>query len=240
MSDRDPDSILKVSDSVRRDLAHLAKHAEVLPRITRILAESHPGTESAPGAELASAVGTSVGLSLDDAQHILFTIWNLYRLQKRYDFSAVKLIDEVTASLDSQATDAWKTENSGAWKKARDAIVSLLETMTDEHPLVVSGKAATLGQAHQSIFVEARIVTDVRPVFNSAADRVLESLIIHTLLIDYFDGVETRRTEFALDANDVASLRQLCDRAEGKATLLKGALKDLPWVTTVLGRDESQ
>jgi len=241
MSDRDSDSVLTVSDSVKRDLAHLAKHADVLPRIARVLAKSRPGTESVPGVELANAIVTDVGLSSDDAQHIVNTIWNLYRLQKGMQYSADKLIEEMTASLDSQAPDAWKTENLGAWKKARDVVVSLIESMTDEHPLVISGKAAMLGHAHQRIFLEARIITDVRPVFNSNADRVLESLIIHTLLINYYDGAEeTRRIEFALDANDVANLRRLCDRAEGKSTVLKAALKDLPWVTTELGGDQSQ
>ena len=239
MPDRERDAVLAISDTIRNDLAHLAGYADRLAQIARVIAQSHPGAESVPGAELANTVGASVGSSSDDARHLLFTIWNLYHLQKSMHVSAAKLIDEVTASLETRAPDPWKAEHLGAWRKAHDEIVSLLDTMTDEHPLVVSGKAATLGQEHQNLLVEARIVTDVRPVFNSAANRVLESLIIHTLLLGYFDGVKTRRIEFALDASDVANLRRLCDRAERKATVLRAALKDLPWNTTVLGEESS-
>ncbi len=240
MSDRDPDAVLTISDTVRKDLAHLAKHADKLPQIARVVAESHPGAESPPGTELANTVGTGVGLSSDDARHILFTIWNLYHLQKGMHFSAAKLIDEVTESLDSRAPDAWKAQHLIAWRKAREEVVSLLETMTDENPLVISGKAAALGQAHQNLLVEARVITDVRPVFSAAGDRVVESLIIHSLLLDYFDGADTRRIELALDASDLAHLRQTCDRAVGKAVILGKALQDMPWPTAVLGEEESE
>jgi hypothetical protein len=238
MPERDLDAFLTVSDSVQRDLAYLARRADALPHIANVIAQTLPGAQPVPGAELARIIGPKINLSPDDAQHILFTIWNLYRLKKGLHVDATKLVDDLTTSLDDQASEKWKAEYGAKWEAARKDVVSLLEAMTDEHPLVVSSKAAELGQAHQNILVKARIVTDVRPVFNAAGDKVLESLIIHSLLLNYFDGVETRRLEFALDANDIAELRRLCERAESKAGVLRTGLKVLPWVTTVLGEGE--
>jgi hypothetical protein len=234
MSERDPNSLLGLPEVAQSDLANMATHADKLSQIALAVKDARPGVELAP------IVATTTGLSTDEAQRILWTIWNLYLLKRRLDSDSAKVIADVTKSLEKQTSEGWKQKHLQAWNNSVGEVVSLLDTITDEHPLAVNSKAAALGRAHQNLFTEARVITDVRPVFSAGGDRVLESLIVHTMLLDYFNGTKVRRIELALDAADVAQLRRLCERAERKAAVLKAALKDLPWATAVLGEEQSQ
>jgi hypothetical protein len=210
-------------------LAHLATHVKNLSRIACAAKKTQPGVE------LASVVASDVGLPKEEVERILATIWNLYQMKRQERLNSAKFIEEVTATLEKETSDEWKSKHLAAWRSSCSDVVSLLDSITDEHPLVIGSKAAALGTAHQNCLVRARVITDVRPVFNNAGDKVVESLIIHTLLVNYFDGTEVRRIQFALDADDVEQIRRMAERAKGKAATLKSALDGLPWMTAVFG-----
>jgi hypothetical protein len=63
---------------------------------------------------------------------------------------------------------------------------------------------------------------------------------VNTLLIDYYDGGQSRRLEIGLDATDVADLRRISQRAEGKAVAMKEALRGLEWQTTIYPEESNR
>ncbi len=238
MSAEETESIFSyLSPDARDDLAHLAKYADKLRSIAGPAAELEPGIGFS---DIARIVGEKTGITVPEVNRILWTIWNLYHLKSRTRVDTLRLLGEISGVLESRAPDKWKNENLETWNKATAAISEFVDQLTDTHPLIVARKAERLGYAHQHVFAEARIVTDVRPVFDAGADKILESFVTQSLLIDYLDGGESRQIEFALDAADVSQLRRLCERAERKALALKAELDKLPWPSAILGEEGSE
>jgi hypothetical protein len=72
--------------------------------------------------------------------------------------------------------------------------------MKPEHPFAVTRKAERLTRAHENVLFEAKVMTDIRPVFNVAGDKILHTVITHSLLIDYIAGNQFAKIEIGLDA----------------------------------------
>ncbi len=236
MSTGETDAILGLSERAQDDLAHLAKHRGRLRQIADATSKLQPGIGMSNAAR---NVGEEAGIPAQEAARILATILNLERLKARLRRDSAQFLRTMTASLESQTSEDWKRKNLKAWNEAIGAVTQFLDTLQEDHPLAVTSKAEQLGAQHENVFMHARILTDLRPVFNSAGDRIHETLVIQTLLVDYYDGNEPRRIAFALDARDVAQLRRLCERAEGKASALKAAVGELPWRTVIVGEEEA-
>jgi hypothetical protein len=240
MSTGDTDLILGLSLGLSKtawdDLAHLATHRQKLSEVTDATSRLAPGIRLS---DAARTVGEAAGLSPQDANRILWTIQNLQRLKIRLRQDTAELLRTLTATLESQAPEGWKKAHLEGWREASGLIRGLLDIVRDDHPLTVLRKAEQLGAEHQNSFMDARILTDLRPVFSAAGDTIHESLIIQTLLIDYHDGTERRRVALALDARDIAQIRRLCERAEVKASALKAAVSPLKWPAVILGEEET-
>lgn len=223
-----------LTDAALADLAHLAQHEQHLKQIATCASKLQPAL-GLP--EAAGLIAQEMGLAVNDVNRILWTIWNLYQLETSLQTEAADLIDTLSKALETHAATRWKQGEWQSWSEGAPAVIEVLEGLHPEHPLVVSTKAQRLAYAHQNVFLDARIITDVRPVFDADGSKVLESFVIHTLLLEFFDGSGTRRAEFALDAAGAAHLRRLCERAEGKATVLKNALANVGWPNAVFGED---
>jgi hypothetical protein len=74
-------------------------------------------------------------------------------------------------------------------------------------------------------FYHAKILTDIRPVFNPSGDAVDASIIVHNLRIHFGENSEHKDFYVALDTSDIQSLREVLDRADAKAKCLQGLLK---------------
>lgn len=112
------------------------------------------------------------------------------------------------------------------WEAAVPAVVAALDAISDDHPLLISAKATLLAYSQQNLLMSARVITDVRPVFNAAADKIVETVITHTLLVSYRADNRPRLMTFALDQEDVEKLGKQCERAELKARVTKEQLKE--------------
>lgn len=78
----------------------------------------------------------------------------------------------------------------------------------------LSGKALDLASDWSHILQDAKILTDVRPIFREAPDEDPEALFIcHVLKIDYSEAGDRHEFFATLDENDIAELRTWCDRA---------------------------
>lgn len=89
--------------------------------------------------------------------------------------------------------------------------------------ITMKGMGVLVEQDH--IFIDPRIVTDVRPIFNTKGDSVDAAVIVHNLRIHYAVNSEHKDFYVALDTGDVQLLREALDRADQKAKCLQGLLK---------------
>ena len=84
-------------------------------------------------------------------------------------------------------------------------------------------KAKELQLESERTFCEARIITDIRPVFGDNIDEAPTIMIVHTLKIG-FHVPEHKDMYVALDAADIIGLKKTLGRAEEKANKLKTIL----------------
>ena len=90
-------------------------------------------------------------------------------------------------------------------------------------------KVRDLNLEHERKFCNARILTDLRPVFGPNVDEGPQALFVsHVLRLAYHRGKEeTEDFYVSLGADDLRELRKLIDRAENKAKSLRSISKDV-------------
>jgi hypothetical protein len=101
----------------------------------------------------------------------------------------------------------------------------LLRIFDGRKGLDITMKAMGVVLDHHHVFFHAKILTDIRPVFNTKGDSIDAAVIVHNLRIHYEEDSEHKDFYVALDTNDIQLLRELLDRAEAKAKCLQGLVK---------------
>jgi hypothetical protein len=91
--------------------------------------------------------------------------------------------------------------------------------------LSITTKAIDILTDEPHIFYSARILTDIRPIFNDDGNAIDAAVIVHNLKIHYGKNEDHRDFYVALDTSDIQVLREVLDRAAEKAKCLQGLLK---------------
>jgi hypothetical protein len=96
----------------------------------------------------------------------------------------------------------------------------------------VSRKVQYVGLEYEHLFLDARILTDVRPVFGGDGFEISTSVVVHSLRIKSREDRQERSSYFALDRDDLLQLRELIDRALKKERVIHDTLSeaDIPVV----------
>ncbi len=120
------------------------------------------------------------------------------------------------AALEQQGL---KPQDDATWDRFQRTLGILL---SHEGALAAASKALSVVADLRSIFQDARILTDLRPVFRQdATERPFSFAIIHTLRITFHHEGHNRRFFVALDDHDVLRLRRILERAEEKSQTLR-------------------
>src|SRR5438128_1255342 len=218
-------SLLHLPKGAIGDIAELIENREHVPRVVQACSAEKP---AASIASLSLAVASKTSLEALVVSEIAMALWNLKNLQRNLEVDGKRLIQEVTTALQVQATSEWKAEYSEEWEKTSGILADALQAITDDHPLMISAKATNLAYTHPDLFIGCRVITDVRPVFDTAGNKIVETVITHTLAINCVDEAQERRLmTFALDQKDLTALRKQCERADRKSKVVLEALKHL-------------
>jgi len=121
-------------------------------------------------------------------------------------------------SLES-ATELIASSNSLALEdEEREVLASRLATVLKFPVLEVLSKAIDLLTEEDKVFLDARVVTDVRPVFRARqVDDAAGYLLVHTLRIQYQSNARNESTYLALDHSDLEELQRVVQRAINKS-----------------------
>ena len=83
--------------------------------------------------------------------------------------------------------------------------------------LEVTSKALNVFTDHERTFQSARIITDLRPVFETDPEQVpQDAVVLHILKIAYREGKDTKEFYVALDSQDLDVLQKTTERAVKK------------------------
>lgn len=156
-------------------------------------------------------------LTKDDLLNILEAIVSLYPLQA---YSSLT-IEDLASSLGEAVAELEDFHNvTEEQKKIFEARITTLLSINGA--LDVASKVGELLLEYEHLFLGSRIITDIRPVFDSDLNKIpAGALLVHTLKLEYKQGNEEKDFYIALDTNDVKKLREQLDRAEQKAESIK-------------------
>lgn len=168
------------------------------------------------GSSLASVIPN---LTAEDLEKIADTLFSLYYIRANAEVSVAKFASDVCRAFQDTVTEKFTEDKFAHFK---DRITKLLGV----DPLTVASKALVLQSDYENSFCDAKILTDVRPVFGARVeDQPAGFVITHTLKVEYHDDrVDHREFYVALDQDDLTTLRNVLERADKKAKSLQALM----------------
>jgi len=185
----------------------------------------------------AENVAGRVDIKPDQVSLVLRGLLSLRSLKRASRLSSTGLFDSLTSSLD-QAPSDWKNANLETWKRARNSVVQVLEQSQQDDPLSVRSKTRELTYLHENIFTGCRLLTELRPVFSKSADKILNTVLTTSLLVQYRADNLGREIQFAMDVNDLTDLREQCERAIIKISTAEKTFRETNLSLAVAGRQK--
>ena len=208
---------------------------EYVDRLSEILSALDQSAAYGELTGLAKTVNAKTGVSVVASQMIVDWLSTMRGLMQRWKLTADELITSLDVSIDAQADTTWKSQHQPAWVAVKSRIIPALQSISVDSPISVRQKLRDLTVAHQNLFTDASLITDLRPVYNSVGDKIIAMVLTHMLRISYQDGPRQRRIEFALDAADVAKLSKVTERAQMKMETARKTCSGDNWKLVIAG-----
>ncbi len=194
------------------ELAAMASLGKRLPAIVSKITEIGP---KAVLPTLANQLSEAMGMDFGQVMHVLYGLWGLYRLRTANEETSQATVEHVTAKLKDQPFFA-------AWQAAQAEIGQALDALQEDHALFVSHKAERAAGSKANRVISMELYTDARAVFSEEGNRVVFTVIDHTLSLEYHAGYrQHREIELVFDADDIEHLMGLCLQAEEQARAMK-------------------
>lgn len=151
-------------------------------------------------------------------------VLGLAGLQYRSDVPPDVLIEALRSSLEAR----FKPEEIDGWK----LIESVFRDILASQAIRTLVKSIELTYDYANLVQSINVITDIRPVFDDAADHVIGAVVSFTLRLTYENGSNVQSLSLAIDAEDVEKLRDQCDRALKKAETGRHHFADTKGTTT--------
>ena len=143
---------------------------------------------------------------------MLRQVLSLSGLMRQAGLDSHELFDALREALEPHKSE-WSNDEVTRWSEIEAPFRSVLET----EAVALSTKALDLSYAHAHLFQRARILTEIRPIFDESATSIKGSVVGHTLLINFDDCEGEHLLHLAVDENDIRLITEECDRALRKS-----------------------
>ena len=98
----------------------------------------------------------------------------------------------------------------------------------------IVANALNLSYDYANLYLRARIITDIRPLFSKDAESIEGAVISYTLRLSIRSANGQNELSMAMDEADVLDLAQQCDRAFKKAHTARKIMKMQAEIPTVI------
>lgn len=208
-------------DSVRQIRAMLDQAQAAMGR-----AVTKKAGDSMDPDEIVTALQTSgAQVPIKNLTEVLEAVFSLYVVKSRRDISPDQFVSDVCDAME-RIEPAQRIE-----RRDRDEYARKLLTLLNANSFAVVTKAIDLATEDERTFCQARILTDLRPVFGeNVQDGPKAMVVVHLLKLDFHQQGNARdHGEFyvSLNAAELNELKQVIERAEAKAKSLSPFLKDV-------------
>ncbi len=167
---------------------------------------------------LAEKVGS---IKPEDLKEFARVIFSCYGSKANFNKSAASFADDISQTLlEDHAKDFTK-------EKVKLLNGRLRILLSIDKGVAITSKARNVISNHDHVYCNARIVSDIRPIFSAEADSVSAMGIVHTFNITHHVSGRRKHGEFfvAMDDNDLIAIKKLIERAEKKSGILKSIIK---------------
>jgi hypothetical protein len=214
-----PITITRIPDRYRAGLEKInVLSLEVVSAITDAL-KATPGPFSLK--QLESIIERVAGLGSEDANKVTITLHSLYAFMAATECPVAELVQVLMGAMAASGVKALAVTDDNK----RD-FTSKLTHLLSLKPVERASKIEQLKADHSAIFYDAKIVTDMRPVFDDPHERPIGAIVVHTLKVITHESGQHKELYFALDNDDVATLKKIADRALDKSSSLKQLLTE--------------
>lgn len=152
--------------------------------------------------------------------------------------------DEVLSGLReglSEATNFFDGDNAGNAKKWKDVFSPSFKALLESKLFRVTTKSANLAYDYANLLRTARIITDVRPIFDETAEGIDGAVISHVLRLKYTGQDDESSLSIVMDATDIKRLLAECERALTKGQIAQKWLSDgTPIQTHITGDSKAE
>ena len=193
--------------------------------------------------QMAQAIKTSESSSLLRPEDLVRTITKVLEQSRATTLVRLSLslravghqsgvsIDEVVEGLrNGLFRERWDDEKLKSFDAQREQFVAFLKSPNVRR----ISMALSLSYEHAHFFQSARIITDIRPIYDDSAISIEGAVVSHTLRLRY-DGLS-----LALDLDDIVHLRDQCDRALEKARVAYDLMEKKAGVVTMISGDKDE
>lgn len=142
---------------------------------------------------------------------ILISFYNILR-QRQIGIDA--LLEGIFYSINNAPKNfRWDENGLRKWKETEKFLKKLLSISAVWNIV----KALDLSYEYENLLQSARIITDIRPIFDIVADKIEGTVITHTLRLEFDSREKEASLSIVLDSEDIKKLKDSCDRALKKA-----------------------
>ncbi len=160
-------------------------------------------------------------IGIQNGEKIFSFVTSLYSLLQDVDEGVLseKLIQDIINAINAEPSlPKLKAQES------QDFSRFLINLLTSSKSLYIAAKAINIITEQEHLFLESRILTDVRFIFNEVENEPSEAVIIHNLKLTYRNNDEKKDLFVALDNSDLIKLSQQIARAMQKTKAIEKVL----------------
>jgi hypothetical protein len=151
-----------------------------------------------------------------EIEGIVKQLLSFYNLMRQQSISVDDLLQSLEQGIkNADATAKWSAQEIAEWA----ALCPQLRKLFTIPSLRIMVKAIDLSYDHSNLFQSARILTDIRPVFDDEASSIVGAIVSYSLRLSYSSSEGSKNVTIALDDNDIKELIAVCQRAQKKASV---------------------
>lgn len=171
--------------------------------------------------EFSSIVSAQIkSIPSNKTEQTIRTLDILYKVRDLYSVKDQKFIEDLLKAI--------KKEKPEITDKELESFDKKFTSILDIDSFKTHSKASILQRDGEKIFLEAKTLSDIRPVFGlDPSENPLGAVITHTLKINYDCAASNNEFHIVLDLNDLKSLKEVVDRALQKDKTLKNLISDM-------------
>jgi len=190
--------------------------------VVKSIAESIGSTVSPTGIkELRSCIEKTASITAEEAESLVAALHSLYVFMASAEAQVSEFVPVLVGAMERTGKKTLAVGDDRT--EISEKLTLLLSLKTMER----ASKIEQLKSDHQAIFYDAKILSDIRPLFDRPEDPPIGAVINHTLKVVFHEGGEHKELYMALDSQDIEILKKIADRAEKKTASIRTLIKNV-------------